>query len=178
MKPIAEMSQAELAAYVQSSLREKGIEVVLSGGAAVVIYSDGEYVSVDIDFVNAQFAGAQDIKNAMSELGFKKKNRHFEHPDSQYYVEFPPGPLAIGDWRIEGRSEIRFDTGKLRVLSATECVMDRLAHYYHWGDRQALTQAEMVASRNRINLDEVMQWSKSEGKLEVFHYIRDRLKPR
>ncbi len=52
MKSISEMDQAELAAYVQSHLRKKGIHVVLSGGATVALYSEGRYVSKDLDMVN------------------------------------------------------------------------------------------------------------------------------
>lgn len=39
---ISEMSLGELGAFVQSHLKEKGIDVVLSGGAAVGIYSAGD----------------------------------------------------------------------------------------------------------------------------------------
>lgn len=39
MMPVAEMSQLEIAAYVQSWLEQKGIHVVLSGGAATAYYS-------------------------------------------------------------------------------------------------------------------------------------------
>ncbi|MBU4457014.1 MAG: hypothetical protein KKA65_05945 [Nanoarchaeota archaeon] len=39
MKSIQEMTQGELGAFVQSYLRKKRIEVVLSGGAAVSIES-------------------------------------------------------------------------------------------------------------------------------------------
>lgn len=56
MKPIKDMSQAELAAYVQNQLSARGIEVVLSGGTVVGLYSHGKYVTKDIDLVNAQFA--------------------------------------------------------------------------------------------------------------------------
>ena len=55
MKAISKMNQAELAAYVQSHLREQEIEVILSGGAAVGIYSRGAYISKDIDLVNTHF---------------------------------------------------------------------------------------------------------------------------
>lgn len=175
MKAVKDMSQAELAAFVQSNLRDEGIDVILSGGATVVIYSDGEYVSLDIDLVNAQFARVQEIEDAMKRIGFSRIGRHFEHPDTDYYVEFPPGPLTVGDRTIEGISEIVFETGALRVISPTECVMDRLSHYYHWGDRQALVQAEMVATRNSIDLDKVGEWSESEGKLAEFNRIRNRL---
>lgn len=37
VKRIREMSQAELGAFIQSHLHEKGIDVVLSGGAVVAI---------------------------------------------------------------------------------------------------------------------------------------------
>ena len=49
MKPIGSMTQAELAAFVQSHLRKNKIYVTLSGGAAVSIYTVNRYVSADID---------------------------------------------------------------------------------------------------------------------------------
>jgi hypothetical protein len=116
-------------------LRKNGIDIVLSDGATVVIYSEGEYVSMDIDLVNARFAKDRDKEKVMKGIGFSRIGRRFEHPDSDYYVEFPPGPLAIGDRIVEFISELAFETGALRVISLTECVMDRLSHYYHWGDR-------------------------------------------
>ena len=44
MKAIGEMSAGELAALVYSYLKEHGIEVVLSGGACVTIYSQNKYI--------------------------------------------------------------------------------------------------------------------------------------
>ena len=40
MKPIKEMSRTELAAFIQSHLESNGIDVVLSGGSCVSIYSN------------------------------------------------------------------------------------------------------------------------------------------
>ncbi len=130
---------------------------------------------MDSDLVNAQFAKVQDIENAMKKNGFSRIGRHFEHPDTDYYVAFPPGPLTVGDRAIEDISELVFETGTLRVIPPTACVMDRLSHYHHWGDRQALAQAEMVATRNPIDLGEVRTWSESDGKLAAFNQIRKRL---
>ena len=56
MKPINAMTQGELAAYVQTRLREKGIQLVLSGGATVSIYSGNRYISRDLDLVNLNLA--------------------------------------------------------------------------------------------------------------------------
>ena len=54
MKAISEMTMGELAAYIDTHLRQHGIDVVLSGGASVAIYSQHKYVSKDLDFI-AQF---------------------------------------------------------------------------------------------------------------------------
>jgi hypothetical protein len=175
MKPIKSMTQAELAAYVQSHLRQSGIEVILSGGAAVGVFSENEYVSRDIDFVNASFAERKHIEEAMHKIGFSPVGRHFEHPDSVHIIEFPPGPLSIGNAMIKEIFELEFDTGVLQVISPTDCTKDRLAHYYHWGDRQCLKQAILVAKHHQINLAEIEEWSRNEGKLIEFNKIKGEL---
>ena len=120
MKPIKKFTQAELAAFVQSHLRECGVEVILSGGAAVGVYSRGSYVSKDIDLVNTHFAKRGKIEEAMYAIGFKFIGRHFEHPDTDHVVEFPPGPLLLGESRVTEIYELAFDTGLLRVISPTD----------------------------------------------------------
>jgi hypothetical protein len=52
VKKISEMSQPELGAYAQTHLCEKGIEVVLWGGAVVAHCTDGKYVSAALDFLS------------------------------------------------------------------------------------------------------------------------------
>lgn len=46
-----QMSLEEIAALVCTALERDGIEVVLSGGSVVSIYSNAEYVSYDLDFI-------------------------------------------------------------------------------------------------------------------------------
>jgi hypothetical protein len=174
VKAIKEMSIPELAAFVQSGLRDKGIDVVLSGGACVTIYSENKYVSMDIDLVNNHFASRREIREAMLVLGFEEHGRHFMHPDSDLFVEFPAGPLSIGEEPVKEVREIRFDTGLLRIISPTDCVKDRLAAYYHWNDAQCLEQAVLVSDSVSIDLNEVERWSKAEGKGQEFSKIRHR----
>ena len=66
-------------------------------------------------------------------------------------------------------------TGSLRLLSPTDCVKDRLAHYYHWKDRQCLDQAVMVATASGVDLEEIERWSRHEGMDAEFRGIRDML---
>lgn len=172
MKPIREMTQAELGAYVQSHLRDKEIDVVLSGGAVVAIYTSGKYVSRDLDLVNQYSARRIAIKKAMEELGFQEVGRHFEHSDSEYLVEFPPGPLSLGEDFVTKVDELKMETGILRIISPTDCVKDRLAWYYHFGDKQCLSQAVMVSRNQQIEIEEIRRWSEGEGKLREFEKIR------
>jgi hypothetical protein len=37
MKPVGKMAQGKLSVFIQSQLREKEVEVILSGGSAIVI---------------------------------------------------------------------------------------------------------------------------------------------
>jgi len=175
MKPIREITQAELGAYVHSYLRDQGIDVVLSGGAVVAIYTSNKYVTQDLDFVNRYFANRDAIRKAMEEMGFHYRGRHFEHPESEYFVEFPPGPLSFGEEHVTKIVEIEMETGVLQTISPTDCVKDRLAWYYHTGDRQCLSQAVMVSKDQVIDIEEIRRWSEGEGKLEEFEEIKNRL---
>jgi hypothetical protein len=175
MKAIRELTNAELAAYVQSRLRDKGIDVVLSGGACVSVYSGDRYVSMDLDLINTRFARRRRIRETMCEIGFTEKGRHFTHPESRFSVEFPPGPLAVGSEPVKNIDEHTLDSGLLRIISPTDCVKDRLAGYYHWNDLQCLEQAAMVAEAQKIDIEEVERWSKTEGKHEEFMRIKNRL---
>jgi predicted nucleotidyltransferase len=83
MKAIKEMNQAELAAFVQNHLRSHGIEVILSGGAVVAIYSKGHYVTKDIDLVNVRFIERRKNTAAMEEIGFFVNWSPFSTPGIQ-----------------------------------------------------------------------------------------------
>ncbi len=106
-----QMSIKEFAMYVASELERSGIDAVLTGGAVVSIYSNNKYVSNDLDFLSS--TDHQKIADAMLALGFKSEGKDFHHPHSIFYVEFPGRTWVIGD-------------------SPTQCVMDRLAAFYHW----------------------------------------------
>jgi hypothetical protein len=86
----------EVAAWVGAHLANRGIRAVLTGGACVAIYT-GTYVSRDADFIIQSIVSQRDLDEALLELGFVRKGAEYAHPDVPYTVEFPPGPLSIGD---------------------------------------------------------------------------------
>ena len=162
------MSMVELAAYISTHLRRMGIEVVLSGGSCVAVYSAGRYVSMDLDLVNRYQVKRSLLRSAMDGIGFSEENRYYKHPDADILVEFPAGPLAIGAEPVARVEEISTSCGVLKRLTPTDCVKDRLAAFYHWDDHQGLEQAVLVAKMNKVNLAEVQRWSVVEGKAAEF----------
>jgi hypothetical protein len=58
--------------------------------------------------------------------------------------------------------------GRIRMLSATDSCRDRLAAFYHWGDRQSLTVAAWIAGRNRVEMAALQRWSAAEGAADRF----------
>ncbi|MCF7794638.1 MAG: hypothetical protein K9N09_11845 [Candidatus Cloacimonetes bacterium] len=169
MKSIKEMDVKELGAYICSHLQKYGIEITLTGGSCVTIYSQNQYVSMDLDFVETYYTKRNELKKHLKEIGFIEKNRYFKHPETELFIEFPPGPLAVGEEAIKEIEIIKTAVGELRIISPTECVKDRLASFYFWNDRQCLNQAVMVAKHNKINLSEVKRWSTKEGETEKFN---------
>ncbi|MHC4307409.1 MAG: hypothetical protein ACYSR7_02150, partial [Planctomycetota bacterium] len=155
---------AELAAIVSGALEREGIVATLSGGSAVSIYSDNRYVSEDLDFVTV--ALLEDLRLALEPLGFKHTGSPrlsvFEHPKTRWYLEFPPAPLSFGGTYVDPSRCALVDAGlgKLRIITPTQSVMDRLIAAAVWNEAQSLEQALLVAEHQRDNIEweELDQW--------------------
>ena len=149
---------------------------MLSGGSAVSFYSSDKYVSKDLDLINANFAKRSRIRLVMEKIGFQEQGRYFMNPETQFFVEFPDGPLSVGEEPVKEISEFELATGTLRVVSATDCVKDRLCAFYFWNDQQGLAQAVLVAESQKVDLKEVKRWSIVEGKEHEYEIFKSKLK--
>jgi hypothetical protein len=158
----ATSSIEEVAAVVSDALTSAGITAVLSGGAAVQIYTSGLYKSRDLDFVAS--ASQRELQRVLQRLGYTRQaGRHFVHETCPYTLEFPPWPLAVGNELVRNWGEQSVGELRIQILTPTQCVMDRLAAFYHWRDRQGLDQAVLVASLHPVDRDEIERWSVREG---------------
>ena len=132
-------------------------------------------MSFDLDFIT--HGNRKEIERVMKQIGFMKtKSRYYEHPDTEFFVEFPTPPLAIGNTPIDRFEVIESAEGYLKLLTPTHSVMDRLAAWYHWNDGQSLEQAIMVANNYTVDMDEIESWSETEGMKEKFLKFKNRLK--
>jgi hypothetical protein len=161
-------TEAELWVYVAGGLADRGIESVLVGGAVVSIYTSGAYQSGDLDFIVGSLF-SDPLPKAMAALGFQKKGRHYTHPECKHlFVEFPPGPLAIGEDTGIQPEEKRVEGKVLRILSPTDCIRDRLASFIHFKSRDALEQAVLVARSQPFNMSKIKEWCRLENASEAF----------
>ncbi|MCP5090549.1 MAG: hypothetical protein GY949_06485 [Gammaproteobacteria bacterium] len=158
-----ETSMLEIATLVSEALEAAGVSAVLGGDGAVSQYSDNEYMTTDLDFITVERNRV--IAPIVAELGFALEGKDFHHPKSKYFLEFPPGPISFGDRYVDSSETTSIDTpfGKLRIITPTQCVLDRLAWFIHRRDRQARDQAIMVARRQEIDWDDVYAWARNEG---------------
>lgn len=136
------MTLEQFAITVAIELKKYNIDVILTGGAVVSIYSVG---------------------------------KDFYHDDTEYSVEFPGSQLVIGNSPMKPDGKIERKGFTLRLLSPTQCVMDRLAAFYHWRDRQSLDQALLVAQNHPIKIKIIEDWSKSEGEENKFNEFLNKL---
>lgn len=178
------MGLEELAQYTYGGLKQAGIDVTLSGGACVSIYTHNAYQSGDLDFIRQLHDGFEKVAAVMSRLGFARQGRHFTHPDSAFIVEFPPPPVSVGNEPPASIVENMLETGlgkmPVKMLSPTDCVKDRLCGYFHWNDLQCLEQATMVAAARPKDVDakELKRWARQEGMLERFSAFEEGLRKR
>lgn len=175
MKIGSKTTLEELAAVICMAMQERGVQAVLVGGAVVSIWSNNAYQSRDLDFITT--ATHKVTNEVMARLGFRKgRGRHYTHAKTAWFVEFPTGPLAIGEERITRWARRKSSAGTIQLLGPTECVMDRLAAYFHWKDSQALEQAVLVAKVQPINRRRIAAWAAREGAAERYEDFRAAMK--
>lgn len=174
----ANTSLEELAFFVGTGLERAGQSAVLSGGGAAQIYAPNDYRSRDLDFVLSFFSSDNKARVALEELGFQRVGRNLVHPECPFTVEFPPGPLSVGDDTITAWDTLRREDLILNIITPTDSVRDRLAAYLHWNDLGSLNTAVAVtkAQQDRINMDIIEDWCRREGGEAKYAVFTKRLK--
>lgn len=169
-------TEEELWKFVGSHLNKNGIDAVLVGGSVVSIYSQGAYKSGDLDFIVLNLF-KDGLEKCMADIGFYKKGRHFVHSQCQHlFVEFPPGPLGIGeDTKIV--PDVHEDGGTIfKILSPTDCIKDRLASYIHFKSQECFSQAILVAKSQPFKMNKIKKWCADEKALFAFKEFCEALK--
>jgi len=168
---VALSTQSSLRDVVQAisaSLRRHRIEAVLTGGACASLHSKGHYLSHDLDYIIRNAVTRTQLDQAMLAAGFVRTGAEYRHAEVPFFVEFPKGPLAIGDDDLVEPVEVRVGSVKVLTLSATDSCRDRLSAFYHWNDLQSLRVAAAIAKRRQVNMETIRTWSIKEGQAAKF----------
>jgi len=175
------VSLRALAARISSKLDEHGISAVLCGGSCVTIYAGGRYATRDFDFVLSGSYPDRDVAAALAELGYRPDpsvSGAFTNPDEEMIVDIRPAPPSLGGEPIGEPAVLGAGRFRLVLLSPTDCVKDRLTHFYYYQDRQGCEQAALVCLAQRVNMREVGRWSRAEGQASGFAEFRRALSRR
>jgi hypothetical protein len=116
-----------------------------------------------MDFILASDVARAELDAAMRSVGFRRDGDRYVHARAPFFVEFPRGPLAIGDDHAIRPVARRTRGGHALMLSPTDSCRDRLAAFYHWNDRQSLAVAVEIARARRVSLGTIRDWSAREG---------------
>lgn len=171
----AHSSLREIAFAVCTALDKIGITAVLTGGSAATIWSDEAYQSRDCDFIITFAPHNAPGKQTLNALGFSEKGGTYKHSKSPFTVEFPPGPLSVGDEMIIDYDTLVADDQILHILNPTDSCRDRLAAFYHWNDFSSLEVALAIAEVCEVDLLKIQNWSKAEGVPDKFEQFQRRL---
>jgi hypothetical protein len=133
---------------------QAGVKVVLTGGGAATVYAPQAYQSKDLDFIVDFWASqAPPSSQPLVALGFVEGGGIYTQPGTPYSLEFPAGPLAIGEETITEWETLEEDGQVLHILKPTDCARDRLAWFLFNGDYSGLEQVLAVARLHPVDMD-------------------------
>lgn len=162
-----ESTLADVCFAVSAALEANGMSGVLTGGSAAALYAPQAYVSCDADFILEADDPLDDVAVALRTIRYERygRSRIFVHPDSEFTVDFPKGPLAVGGEYIRETHVLERRGLRLRILTRIDCIRDRLAHFYFWNDYTALNAAVSVAAQSTDEVDLVFlrAWTERES---------------
>ena len=198
----ASSTLTDVAFAVCTALARAKFTAVLTGGSAATVYAPNDYDSCvappssllgfacgallplrghgsapfprGLDFV-ITLTGEQG-EAELRALGFSRRGNFYEHPTVVFTLEFPPGPLAVGEERITAWDTLRRGDELLHVLTPEDSCRDRLASWLFWNDLQGVEQALAVhaAQPDRVSLERLRDWAGREGQVKRFELYESR----
>jgi hypothetical protein len=178
LKSIAQLPgtirQVTLAAFLSNLFRARNMDFILVGGATVQFYTQGEYLTKDIDVI-LRGDTKEVIEEIMHSLGFTRTSnyRQFGHPSFDFSVEFPPSPIEIGSRTIHKVNVIETPEGPLEIIKIEDIIMDRIIAGVEWKHQGSLEQARLLwmENKSRIDLAYLTDFAKKEGYLKTLQEV-------
>lgn len=162
---------------VCTALHQEGITAVLTGGSAATVYAPDACQSYDADFIVLSPTARTNFVAILAALDYRPEGRIWRHDQSPFTLDFPDDVILIGSDHIRDFEVMVDGDLLLNILSPTDCVRDRLCHFYVYSDRSALSAAVSVAHAklHLVNLALIEAWSERERATARFAEFMERL---
>lgn len=128
-----------------SGLGTSGLTVV--GGSAIEIYTNGAYISGDIDLVVAVPSKVRDV---LRSWGFKDEGKLWTQSKLGLYVDLV-GRWNSGSERLTRVVQTKY--GSVRLGAVEDLIVKRLLETRYWGEKSALAQAILLTRQFGPDLD-------------------------
>ena len=123
----------------------EGREAVLVGGALVEFYTDGAYVTGDIDLIGDR----DSILPLLVAAGFDRQGRVFFQDDLELVVDIAGRSLRRG----ESVQYIEFEGYRVPSVTLEDAIVDRLLAAKFWQSRTDWEQAVLLFTAHRNSVD-------------------------
>jgi hypothetical protein len=154
--------------FVALLRKEAGLgldDIVVVGGSAIELYTEGSYVSGDIDIC----APREPLATALAAWGFKRPGREWARLDWRVVLDivgrFPSGSM---------RHTRVLDTpyGSVRVGAVEDLIVRRLALVKFWNEPQEYQNARLLIALPGLDWEYLSETADREGVAEVLTELR------
>jgi hypothetical protein len=135
-------------ALLSREVGEQDAPTIVVGGSAIEIYTEGAYVSGDIDLVGNRTALAKILKS----WGFTRKGREWYSQDWRIAVDLVGGPGGLTGSRARVRIIVT-PYGPVRLAAVEDLIIKRLVSAKYWEIRSDREHAAILARKYRDELD-------------------------
>jgi hypothetical protein len=167
-------------ALLTREVGDREAPTVVVGGSAVEIYTEGQYISGDIDLVGKRTALARILES----WGFTRKNREWYSVDWKLAVDLVNDNAGMTGSRTLIRTIVT-PYGPVQLAAIEDLILKRLTSAKYWQIPSDREQAAILARRYRDELDRtyLSEGAKRDGvadewsELERLLYPSDRRGP-
>ena len=117
--------------------RESGSRLIVMGGSAISILSEGRYVSADIDVR----VGPPGVNPVLKRWGFDREGRHYFRKDLGLFLDVGGTEYTGDPYRME---ELQTPQGTIYIAAVEDLIVKRLASAKHWPGPQSQQELEQA----------------------------------
>lgn len=146
------------------------LDVVVVGGSAIEIYTEGAYVSGDIDLVGPR----EELARTLTTWGFERSGRVWSHRDWRLTLDLV-GPRYNG--RSDRTRSVNTPYGPVRLAAPEDLIVKRMVSAVYWKVPADLDDAVLlgVEYKDTIDWEYVEELARKESVIQLLPELRKRM---